>query len=130
MKIKKRRDRRGNRVGVRASPRGPTYREGNKKRERRRVNSFLSLNAKSLPSHLQPRECRCKKGECPIYTSRQEHSKGQRFYCCPFNRAGVVGLVAPMVEHGRDAKANVKVHRENIFHMLRCLDSVLQVQKL
>ncbi|KAK1271003.1 hypothetical protein QJS04_geneDACA021566 [Acorus gramineus] len=50
------------------------------------VNSLRNSNVRPLPAHIRPRECRCKKGECPIYTSRQEHSKGRRFYCCPFNR--------------------------------------------
>ncbi|KAK1284145.1 hypothetical protein QJS10_CPB21g00134 [Acorus calamus] len=50
------------------------------------VNSLRNSNVRPLPTHIQPRECRCKKGECPIYTSRQEYSKGRRFYCCPFNR--------------------------------------------
>ncbi|KAK1299043.1 hypothetical protein QJS10_CPB14g01428 [Acorus calamus] len=50
------------------------------------VNSLRNSNVRPLPGHIRPRECRCKKGECPIYTSRQEHSKGRRFYCYPFNR--------------------------------------------
>ncbi|KAK1260113.1 hypothetical protein QJS04_geneDACA002010 [Acorus gramineus] len=50
--------------------------------------SSSSYGSRVRPRHafVSARECRCKKGECLIFTSRQEHSKGRRFYCCPFNR--------------------------------------------
>ncbi|KAK1312423.1 Two-component response regulator ARR14 [Acorus calamus] len=57
---------------------------------RENVTSHLQTSSGAVfrPSYayIPPRECRCEKGDCVIKTSRQEHSKCQKFYSCPMYR--------------------------------------------
>ncbi|KAK1288234.1 hypothetical protein QJS10_CPB19g00707 [Acorus calamus] len=79
----------------------------------RPVNSLRNSNVRPLPAHIRPRECRCKKGECPIYTSRQEHSKGRRFYCCPFNRTPQDCRFFEWIDDADDPIIELKFQLEN-----------------
>ncbi|KAK1304804.1 hypothetical protein QJS10_CPB11g00860 [Acorus calamus] len=79
----------------------------------RPVNSLRNSNVRPLPTHIRPRECRCKKGECPIYTSRQEHSKGRRFYCCPFNRTPQDCRFFEWIDDADDPIIELKFQLEN-----------------
>ncbi|KAK1297792.1 hypothetical protein QJS10_CPB14g00866 [Acorus calamus] len=79
----------------------------------RPVNSLRNSNVRPLPTHIRPCECRCKKGECPIYTSRQEHSKGRRFYCCPFNRTPQDCRFFEWIDDADDPIIELKFQLEN-----------------